>query len=81
MTLYELMDSVTLQGNIEVRNLLVNGDTKEALYFESQDDLRSADLQGMEDLQVTYMYSEKFEKRYWNHTATCSCMIIEVEEE
>lgn len=81
MKLYELLDNVTIQGNIEVRQLLVNGDTRKTLYFENQECLRSADLEGMEDLNVTYIYSETFEQRCWTYTRTRPLMVIEVEDD
>jgi hypothetical protein len=81
MKLYELVDNVTIQGNIEIRNLLCNGDIKKCLYFESMEDLRIANLEGMEDLNITYMYSETFEQKNWTYTRTRPLMVIEVEED
>lgn len=81
MKLYDLIENVTLQGNIEVKQLLVNGDTRRSLFFECVEQLRSADLNGMEELEVTYIYAETFEQKNWNYTRTRPLMVIEVEQE
>ena len=81
MTLYELENSMTIQSNVEVRQMLDNGDVKKSVYFEYCEDLASADLDGLEDMEVTYIYSETFEQKYWNYTKTRPLLVIEVKGE
>lgn len=71
MTLYDLMSSMTLQGNIEVRVMNDDGEAVKTEYFESVDDLECCEifrLEDMENLEVKYMYAEN------------ACMVIELEE-
>jgi len=82
MKLYELIENVSIQGNIEVKQLLVNGDTKWALYFDQSDGLRSSDFCDEDlELEVQYIYSEKFDKYYPRSVVPCSRTIIEVGDE
>lgn len=37
-------------------------------------------LEDMENLEVNYIYTETFTKRYPNSAKTCACMVIELEE-
>ena len=83
MTLYDLMNSMTLQGNIEIRVMNCDGAVLKAEYFESVDDLEYCEisrLEEMENLEVKYIYAETFTKRYPSSASTCACMVIELEE-
>lgn len=71
MTLYDLMSSMTLQGNIEIRVMNDDGEAVKTEYFDSVDDLECCEifrLEDMENLEVQYMYAEN------------ACMVIELEE-
>lgn len=83
MTLYDLMSNMTLQGNIEIRVMNEDGEAVKTEYFESVDDLECCEisrLEDMENLEVNYIYTETFTKRYPNSAKTCACMVIELEE-
>ena len=56
MTLYDLVNDVTLQGNIRISSW--NGDEEEVLLeVENHDDLFTGDLdESYEDREVTYMF-------------------------
>ena len=65
MTLYELADNVTIQGNVEIikfeNGLVANiwsvlGTTDIRIDFYSLED-----FEGVEDLEVTYIYNSKNE--------------------
>ena len=71
MTLYDLMNNMTLQGNIEVRVMNDDGEAVKTEYFDSVDDLECCEifrLEDMENLEVQYMYAEN------------ACMVIELEK-
>lgn len=79
MKLIQLVKSISLQSNIEIRKVDEDGNTVDTLWFEGSDGLWASDVDGWKSLTVKYMYSETFTTRYWNSTVTRSCMVIEVE--
>lgn len=58
MTLYELTNAATLQGNIEMKIFGEDGDEKESRFFLDQDDFFPAheDCDDVEDFRVSYIY-------------------------
>ena len=56
MTLYDLVNSMTIQGNIEIAVFDIDGNEKERELFPSVDDLSCCKLAEYEDLRVTYMF-------------------------
>jgi hypothetical protein len=76
MTLYDLTNVTTLQGNIEVKVFDAEGSEKEARFYRDQDDFTPhwCDAEDIEDLQVTYIYTTK----------SCDCtawLVIELQED
>ena len=61
MTLYELTDNITLQGNIEIVVFDSNGNEKETRFFPDVDslDVYCYDISDLDELEVTYMYAKK----------------------
>lgn len=59
MTLYELMNGLTLQGNIEIKVFDEADNEKETRCFRDMGDLIGAPTDDLEDLEVTYMYATK----------------------
>ena len=61
MTLYELCDYITLQGNIELKVFASNGDEKMSYYYHDESDfhIRYTDQTDLEDTVVSYMYASK----------------------
>lgn len=61
MTLYELTNTVTVQGNIEIRIFDTNGNEKESRYFRDQDDFntRYEDSDDLDDFTITYIYHSR----------------------
>ena len=71
MTLYDLMSSTTMQGDIDIRVVNDDGDIVDSEYYDSVDDLRYCEidhLEDMENLEVKYIYAGDY------------CMVIELEE-
>lgn len=60
MTLYDMANSMTIQGNIEVKVFDFEGEL-ESRFFRDQDDFvpHWTDCEDIEDLTVTYMYAHK----------------------
>lgn len=57
MTLYELVNDVTLQGNIRISSWDKDGEETIHLIVENHDDLFTGDLdESYEDREVTYMF-------------------------
>ena len=59
MTLYDLMSTITLQGNIEVRVMDGNGNEVDKESFHGTSDLECSGLtrlERMEDFNVEYMF-------------------------
>lgn len=72
MTLYELFNSVTLQGNIAVEVYDDAGSASRKytdFYIRDVDDLSTEfDLESVEDLEVTYIYTTKScDGKPWMH--------------
>ena len=61
MTLYDLTQSMTIQGNIRIHVFDANGSEKEIRSAADQDDFSPhlADMDDIEDLTVTYIYPTK----------------------
>lgn len=61
MTLYDLVNTVTLQGDICI-TVFVNGHEKERRYLDDMADVNCYcdDLDDLEDLQVIYMYASRW---------------------
>lgn len=61
MTLYELTNQITLQGNIEVIVFDEKGNEKETRFIPDVDDLDvyCYDIDDLEELEVKYMYAKK----------------------
>lgn len=73
MTLYELSDSLTLQGNIEVKVFDNAGTEAESRKFRDMDGFHSCmDAPDLEHCDVTYMYGTA-------DAAGTAWMVIEVE--
>lgn len=83
MKLYELIENVSIQGNIEVKQLLVNGDTKWSLSFDTSEGLMCSDFDEKDlELEVKYIYSEKYDKYFaWGISYPHARTIIEVGED
>lgn len=81
MTLYELMNAVTVQGHVEIKLFDERGDQKDSAFYEYVEDLSSVELpDGWEDYEVTFLYSEKLERRYWTSVGHSSLLSIEIKE-
>ena len=61
MTLYDLVNSITLQGNIEIKIFNCMGDELEFRCFRDQDDFRLYynDCEDIAEAEVTYLYPTK----------------------
>lgn len=61
MTLYELTQSMTIQGNIEIKVFDADGRETDARFFPDEYDFDTTthDADDIEDLRVTYMYTTK----------------------
>ena len=61
MTLYELTNSMTLQGNICITVFSSDGNEKEQRHFRDQDDFSTFmnDAEDLDDLEVTYIYATR----------------------
>lgn len=61
MTLYHLTQSMTIQGNIEVKVFDADGAELDARFFEGEYDFNTncCDASDIEDLKVWYMYATK----------------------
>lgn len=59
MTLYELTDNITLQGNIEIKIFNEQGNEEETRCYRDNDGFHCTcdDADDIEDLEVTYIYS------------------------
>lgn len=76
MTLYDLSNALTLQGNIEIKVFDEAGNEKETRCFRDVEDFNCTctDTNDLEDLEVTYMYATKSaDGTEW--------MVIELKEE
>ncbi len=76
MTLYELCNNITLQGNIEIKVFAPNGDEDESFFYRDEYDFNIAytDHPELEDTTVSYMYpSKSYDGTVW--------FIIEVTKE
>ena len=74
MTLYDLVNSMTIQGNIEIRVFNEDGDETTYRTFCNVDDLSVCDLDAVENMRVTYMYSI-------GNSRGNSSLIIELQED
>ena len=82
MTLYDLMSSAMLQGNIEVRVMSNDGKMLDVKYFDSVDDLEMCEISRLEDVEnyeVISMFAETVVRHFPNSTKSSSCMVIELE--
>lgn len=61
MTLYDLTNSTTVQGNIEIKVFDSQGSEKESRFFRDQDDFSCYmnDCDDMEDFRINYIYPTK----------------------
>ena len=59
MTLYDLVNSMTIQGNIELAVFDSEGAEKERHFIRNTDDLCYDDISDYEDLKVTFMFPNK----------------------
>lgn len=59
MTLYDLVNSMTIQGNIEVAVFDTDGNEKDRHFIRNSDDLCYDDIDEFEDLKVTFMFPNK----------------------
>ena len=81
MTLYDLMNNITLQGHIEIQLFDKSGEEKESRFFEHCEDLNGMELpDGWEDKEVSYIYPQKFTRKHWTWAEESSCLIIEIKE-
>ena len=70
MTLYDLTNSMTLQGNICITVFDPDGREKERRYFRDQDDFTTyhVDADDLDDLEVSYIYpAHSYPERAWLH--------------
>lgn len=79
MKLIQLVKSISLQSNIEIRKIDEDGNTIDTLWFRGSDGLWASDVDGWKSLNVKYMYSETFTTHYCSGAQTNACMVIEVE--
>ena len=56
MKLYDLVNAMTIQGNIELAVFDANGEEIERATFPYCDDLSCCDIAEYEDFEVTYMF-------------------------
>ena len=56
MKLYDLVNAMTIQGNIEIAVFDADGEEIERETFPCADDLSYCDIAEYEDLEVTYMF-------------------------
>ncbi len=74
MTLYNLTQSMTIQGNIEIAVFDAEGNEKERHFIRNSDDLCYDGIDEFEDLKVTFMFPSKgYDGSVW--------LNIEVQEE
>lgn len=61
MTLYELCEEITIQGNIEIKVFDTAGNEVENHFFREEYDFHIAYTEHaeLEDLQVSFMYAQK----------------------
>lgn len=59
MKLYDLVNSMTIQGNIEVAVFDADGSEKDRHFIRNSDDLCYDDIDDFEDLKVTFMFPNK----------------------
>lgn len=61
MTLYDMMNAMSIQGNVEIRIVDANGLAKETHFFRDVDELSSTcyDVDEFEDMEVLYIYPTK----------------------
>ena len=57
MTLYNLVNSMTIQGNIEIAKFDPSGNELDRELFPDVDDLSTIYLEDYEDLEVTFMFT------------------------
>lgn len=78
MTLYDLMNSVTVQGAfVEIVTVSENGEEIGTESFEDVDDLQY-NYPEAEDMTVKYIYPRAFTRYYPSGAATCACLVVEV---
>lgn len=81
MTLYELTNSINIQGNVEIRIMDESDEIKETLFYETEElSCGMDDLKDLEDFVVTYIYPDTFKRLYPNHTGIIGRLIIEIKQ-
>ena len=80
MKLYDLVNNVTVQSNIELRVFNEDGEQKDTFFFNYCEDLSSQDIEEYEDYEVTYIYAETFVEKHWTHDKTRPLLVVEVQE-
>lgn len=61
MTLYDLTNTATIQGNIEIKIFDQDGNEKESRFYRDQDDFTPfyEDCSDIEDCDIIYIYCTK----------------------
>ena len=60
MTLYDLTNTITIQGNVAIKIFDEHGDETETRFFRDQDDFNCYNAcDDIEDLTLSYIYSTK----------------------
>lgn len=79
MKLYELMNTVTIQGHVEIKLFEADGEEKDSAFYENVDDLATVEIpDGWDDYEVTFLYSQRFERKHWKYVEQASLLTIEV---
>ena len=83
MTLYDLVNATTIQGEfIEIRVYEEDGtDEVKSQDYQYVDDLAYEDIDEYEDMEIRFIYSSAFVRYYPHGTRNCSELIIELEKE
>jgi len=79
MTLYDLINATTVQGNAVELKVFKDGEETSSASFTYVDDLSSEDIEQYEDMRVLYIYAYTYTKYYPNSTKECACLVIELE--